>query len=185
MGVAVQLHPEPISEEEYFALPYTGKREELIDGALVVSPGPSSAHQRISSRLWNILDQAVPTGLESQEAINIRLSSGRVIIPDVVVHTCEGTEGLFVSAADVLMILEIVSPSTKQIDRLLKPGLAAQAGIPYFVLVEPDEPTVTVQELVDGQYRVLATASGKQQLSVTEPFRLEFRPAELLASRRG
>ncbi|MFG1920384.1 Uma2 family endonuclease [Cryptosporangium sp. NPDC048952] len=185
MGVAVELRSQPISEEEYFARPYTGQREELIDGALLVSPAPGVPHQRLSSRLWNFLDQRVPEDLEVQKAINVRLASGRVIIPDVVVHSSVGTEGVFVPAEEVVMIVEIVSPSTKQVDRLLKPGLAAQAGIQFYVLVEPDGPTVTVHELDNGSYRQVVTASGEKTLTVTEPFPVEFRPAELLAARRS
>lgn len=185
MGVPVELHPEPVSEEEYFARPYTGQREELIDGVLVVSPGPGMPHQRMSFRLATILDQAVPESLEVLEAINVRLGSGRIIIPDVVVHSSVGTDGVFVPAEEVLMIVEIVSPSTKQIDRLLKPGLAAQARIQYYVLVEPDGPTVTMYELDSGSYREVATATGDKRLTVTDPFPLDFRPAELLAARRG
>lgn len=83
------------------------------------------------------------------------------------------------------MMAEIFSPSTKQIDRLLKPGLAAEARIPYFWLVDPDGPTVTVHNLDNGSYREVASASGEKLLTVTEPFQVEFRPAELLASRRG
>ena len=185
MGVPAELHPEPISEEEYFARPYTGRREELIDGALMMSPGPSSPHQRISFRLATVLDKAVPEELEIQEAMNVRLASGRIIIPDVVVHTRVGTDDTFIPAADVLMIIEIVSPSTKLVDRWLKPHMAAEAGIPYFWLVEPEGPTVTVHELDNGSYREVATASGENRLTVTEPFPVEFRPAELLAARRA
>jgi len=185
MGVAVELHPEVFSEEEYLERPCTGQREELIDGALLMSPAAGRPHQRISFRLATIVDQAVPADLEMQEAINVRLAPGRIVIPDIAVVTSVGVDDLVTPAAEVVMLVEIVSTSTKQIDRVLKPHLAAEVGIPYYVLVDPDGPTVAVHELVDGSYREVATASGEKQLTVTEPFPLDFRPADLLASRRG
>ena len=185
MGPAAVDHPEPWSEEQYFALPYTGQRHELIDGVLMMSPAPNLRHQRISQRLWQILDLAIPVGHEVHGPINVRLAPDRVVIPDVAVLTNAGGDGLVVPAAEVLVMVEVVSPSTRRIDRVLKPSLAAEAGIPYYILVEPDDPTVIVHELVDDAYRAVTSASGAERLSVTDPFPMDFRPAELLASRRA
>jgi Uma2 family endonuclease len=184
MGVAASEHTEPFTEEQFFALPHTSQRHELVDGTIVMSPAPSRLHQRIAFRLATILDQAVPAGLEVQEAVNVRLASGRIVIPDVAVLTSVGGVDLVVPAAEVLLMVEIISPSTDQIDRLLKPGLAAQAGIPFFVLIQPQEPAVSVRKLDNGSYQEIAAASGDEYLALTDPFPVGFRPADLLATRR-
>jgi Uma2 family endonuclease len=185
MGVAATQHDGPFSEAEYLALPEdSSQRVELIDGTLMMSPAPTRVHQRISFRLATILDQAVPEGFEVQRAINIRLDRDRILIPDLVVLTQVGGDELVAAAAEVAVFIEIVSPSTKRVDRLLKPGLAAEVGIPHFWLVEPEGPVVTAYELDGSDYQQSVTATGDQHISLTEPFPVDFSPSELLAARR-
>ncbi|MBL8960399.1 MAG: Uma2 family endonuclease, partial [Gemmatimonadetes bacterium] len=50
--------PAPTTEwtlEMLHALPDDGKRYELVDGELLVSPSPSPAHQRVAAELHLIL----------------------------------------------------------------------------------------------------------------------------------
>ncbi|MFN3264746.1 MAG: Uma2 family endonuclease, partial [Aquificaceae bacterium] len=50
------------------------------------------------------------------------------------------------------MVVEIVSPSSRQMDEGLKFELYERGGVKYFVLVYPDEKTVKVFELMEGRY---------------------------------
>jgi len=185
MGVAATQHDGPFGEAEYLALPEdSSQRVELIDGTLMMSPSPTRVHQRISFRLATILDQVVPEGFEVQEAINVRLGRDRIVIPDLAVVTKVGGNEVVVAAPDVVVLVEILSPSTKRMDRLLKPGLAAEAKIPYLWIVEPEGPVVTAYELDGSDYQQSVTATGDQHISLTEPFPVDFSPSELLAARR-
>jgi Uma2 family endonuclease len=68
------------------------------------------------------------------QAVEIRLSTRRSFIPDVVVLNAEAarrTPGPFAPHEAVLAI-EIVSPTSQAMDRVTKPALYAKAGIPFF-----------------------------------------------------
>jgi len=77
--------------------------------------------------------------VEVLEGINVRLATGRILIPDLVV--VRGiSEGVVTDAADVALVAEIVSPSTGSQDRLLKPALYASAGIPCYLRIDQRSP---------------------------------------------
>jgi Uma2 family endonuclease len=65
-------------------------------------------------------------------------------------------------ASAVLLVAEIVSPRSRAIDRLTKPPLYAQAGIPSLWRVELEEgPSVFAYRLEDGHYVEVAWAEEK------------------------
>jgi len=93
-------HAQAWTEEEFLALPETvWPRLELLDGALLVSPAPRKSHQRVSRAFANAIDAAVLEGWEVLEGINVRLTTGRIFIPDLVVVREIG-EGVVTDAVD-------------------------------------------------------------------------------------
>lgn len=109
-------HPGPWTEEEFLDLGETANRIELLDGSLIMAPAPTGRHQSISYRLANrLVPAAEATGVEVLEAINLRLKSDRIVIPDLTV-LAEGTDidAVVFEAADALLVCEIVSPGARR-----------------------------------------------------------------------
>ena len=64
------------------------------------------------------------------------------------------------------LVVEILSPSTKQYDCLVKYKLYQQAGIQEYWIVDPDKKLVLVYTLVEGQYYVPEVYTARDSVPV-------------------
>jgi Uma2 family endonuclease len=170
-----------VTEEEYLSLGETPERVELFDGRIEVSPSPTPAHQRISRRIANALDgPALDRGFEVFEAINVRLLRERIAIPDLVVLDSLGYDQLVADAQRVQLVCEIISPTNAANDRVLKMRYYAEAGIPFYLLANP-EPGLTLQlfRLTAGRYVLEHEAGSGLTLRLIDPVEVELDPDEL------
>ncbi|MEV4638368.1 Uma2 family endonuclease [Actinoplanes sp. NPDC049548] len=164
------------------ALPEDGLRRELIDGVLLVSPAPSNIHQIIAARLMVALEASCPDDLEVTQGNEVRISTRRALIPDVLVTTdaAASRRGHFYAPQEVLLAVEIVSPTSQSMDRVMKPALYAKAGIPNYWLVETHG-GLTVQtyqlEYEDEVYQPSGTFT--DWLKIDQPWRIEIPLAKL------
>ncbi|GIE76254.1 hypothetical protein Aph02nite_22040 [Actinoplanes philippinensis] len=187
MSVALLEHPEPWSEEEFFGLGETSNRIELIDGSLWVSPAPGKRHQHLAFLLARgLYAPAEQAGLLVLQDVNLRLATGRIMQPDVVVADTDDI-GTTVEAAEAKLVIEVVSPSNAGTDRLLKPQLYAAAGIGWYLRVEQPEDSVELhlQRLAGDHYVPVTVAVPGQELASAEPFPFALEVASLLGRRRG
>jgi Uma2 family endonuclease len=174
-------HVLPWDEEDYLALGDTPDRVELFDGSLLVSPAPTFRHQAISRRLANILEPgAAAAGLEVYEAVNVRLKPGRVPIPDIVIVRPVDLDQLVVDVEYVHLVCEITSPSSAGTDRVLKMHHYAEAGIPWYLLVErTPELRLQLFRWEQGGYVRHAEGLPGAPLRIIEPIQVEIDPATL------
>jgi len=187
MSLAVlEQHPDPWSEDEYFALGETSSRIELVDGSLWVGPAPSKRHQHIAFLLtMGLYAAAERSGLLVLQDVNLRLANGRILQPDIVVADTDDI-GTTVEAAEAKLVVEVVSPSNAGTDRLLKPQLYAAAGIDWYLRVEQPQDSVELhlQRLTGDHYVPSAVAGPGQTLGSDEPFPFELEVASLLRRRQ-
>jgi Uma2 family endonuclease len=169
-------------------IPDDGHRYEIIDGSLYVSPSPSRPHQIAAGRIVRLLADAAPDHLEVVATVDVEMDRS-VLEPDVVVLPAELAyrTGGPLTPADVLLVVEVVSPSSRRMDRLVTPAVLAEAGVPAYWRVELEgvgTPSVTVYELAGVAYREVTTVAAGSVAVVATPFRVELRPAELAGPRR-
>jgi Uma2 family endonuclease len=117
VGMAVDLRRDDWTLADLARLPEDGYRYEIIDGELVVSPPPTNFHQRVATemiRRWQ------PTLGVLTHAAGVSVPAGRYrerfLVPDVLVVR-NGVSSPYYVPSDVLVAVEIVSPSSVTRDR--------------------------------------------------------------------
>ena len=184
---------QPWTVDELMRLPEGNWRYELVDGALVMTPAPKPAHQKIAGRLYRLIEDcaaAAAAPVDVYETLGIQLAKNTMVIPDIVVVRADAPSlrASLLRPRDVLLVVEVVSPSSTVRDRTEKPYLFAEAGIPSFWRVETapyrgrtrELPVVIAHQLVgDEQYKVTQSAGVGDRFLVDEPYPVEFDPAEL------
>ena len=173
-----------LTYKDYEALPADGRRYELHEGELSVTPAPSPRHQRILRNLSEVLWQHVKTsglGEVFFAPIDCLLSETTVVQPDLVF--LDTTRVGLVSDRGIegapTLVVEIVSPSTMLIDRSTKRQLYARHGVPSYWIVDPEARTVEVYVLSEGSYQLAARAAGLEAISPPPFPDLAFVPASL------
>ncbi|MBW3631437.1 MAG: Uma2 family endonuclease [Chloroflexi bacterium] len=136
------------------------ERLELIDGELFVTPSPTPLHQYVSGRLQYLFQQRVRElgfGLVFNAPLDVRLAKHTIVQPDLIIILPDRrpiVTGERVEGAPSLVV-EILSPSTRTVDRTTKRDVYALYGVPEYWLVDTEARTVTLcSDPHDGRYRV-------------------------------
>lgn len=165
------MHAGPWTLDDVLSLPEDSyQRVELVDGMLLVSPLGSYRHQQLVGRAYAVLLGACPVEFEATIELNVLLSSGRMVIPDFTVVRPREV-GVMFPVSDVVLVGEVFSPSTRLNDEGLKRGLYAEAGVPYYLMVDPAGQVVeaTLLELQGEEYVEIAR-SKNGVLTIEKPF---------------
>ena len=135
----VPSEPGPYRRADYAALP-DDPRCELIHGRFYVSPSPRRIHQFLVTQFWQCLHTvAVERGGQALVApMDVHLADHTVAQPDVL-YVSPARRGIlqeWIEGAPDLVV-EVLSPSTARMDRLLKLHRYAEAGVLEYWLVDP------------------------------------------------
>jgi len=131
----------PWTRAQVRSLPEDGKRYELIDDELVVTPTPRLEHQRVVRALNRILDAhclAHRLGDVFELPADLEVEPGQLTIPDLFVLPLGTAFRSWEEAPRPLLVIEALSPSTARYDRGLKRRFYQRAGVPEYWIVDVD-----------------------------------------------
>ena len=159
---------------DYAAIPGDGRRYELHEGELSVTPAPSPGHQETVGNLFALLREHVRQaglGKVFVSPVDCILGDTTVVQPDLVYLETDrlpavsrrGIEG------PPTLVVEVLSPGTVRIDRTVKLQLYARHGVPHYWIVDADARRVEAYSLSGDAYR-LSTALDGPRPAVLPPF---------------
>ena len=138
-----------LTYEDFCLLPEDGKRREIIEGELFVTPSPQTPHQRVVTRLishlWYFVDKH-KLGEAFTAPFDVVFSEFDVVEPDI----------LFISSANASvltgknvqgapdLVVEVLSETTARVDRSIKLKLYGKFGVQEYWIVDPQGPSAEV-----------------------------------------
>lgn len=154
------------------------KRYELIEGELYMVPSPNFYHQSISINISQALKKFVKEnnlGIVLYAPFDVVLSETDVLQPDILFLSRDRmsliTNKNLKGAPD--LVVEILSSSTMERDRLVKKRLYMEHGVKEFWIVDPDKKRVEVLVLKEGGFETIGIYFMDDEL--TSPLLKEFR----------
>lgn len=144
------------SVEDLARTPNDGKRYELRDGELIVSPAPTTKHQRASWKMSGLLMQAEEAGYGQGFSAPVDVVFGRhkATQPDLLFIRQNRlqiiTRAAIQGAPD--LVVEIISPGSRDDDLGWKKTLYAREGVPFYWVVDTEDRAVLPFTLRDGGY---------------------------------
>jgi len=153
----------------YAALPEDGKRYEIVDGVLYMSPSPGYAHQDaifwFSSYLGPRIRMA-GLGRVCLAPLDVELAPDTVVQPDVMVvlnaRLDRITSSRIKGAPD--LVVEVLSPATEKYDRNEKRAAYERAGVTEYWLADPVARTIEVLFLEGAAYQLAGIFAGQDSL---------------------
>jgi Uma2 family endonuclease len=168
-------NPRKLTYQDYLRFPSDGRRHEIIDGVHYVTPPPVLVHQRIAASLFLALGNFVrrrQLGEAYFAPVAVLLSPHDVVEPDL----------LFISTArlDIQtrtnvqgapnLVIEILSPSTRRRDEVLKRARYERFGADEYWLVDPLSQSVRILRRSGGDvFEMLDVLTAADGQIVTTP----------------
>lgn len=166
--------------EDLYTLPDDGNRYEILDGAVVMTPPPTIAHQSASAELHAILRAATRGRTLKVLAAPVawRIGPGQVPEPDLVVAPPEAFTPRALEAPP-LLVVEILSPRGRGRDLFEKRRIYAEGQAAWYWIVDPGVPSLGVLRLAATEYEEVAHVLGSDAYETRDPFPVRIVPAEL------
>ena len=175
----------PLTYEDLRSFPDDGRRYELIDGTLVVTPAPGAPHQVVVAALCRILFAARPKGTAVLPApLDFVPNPTTVLQPDVVVIDAKEVDAKEVDEPRLtrtpFLVVEVLSPSSRSQDLGSKLLAYAKAGVPAYWVIDPEPPVELRAFHLEGtEYQAVARVVGDEGFEAMVPFPVTIVPSAL------
>ena len=169
MSASIQK-PRKLNYDDYAKIPQDGMRHEIIDGVHFVNAAPSTVHQHVSKRLQYQLYTKIELaglGVLFNAPVDVQFSEFDVVQPDLVIVLNENVRKITPTKIKVApnLVVEILSPSTTELDHTLKKELYERFGVQEYWIVDPFEQSLAQWVLTAGKY-LLAPAADPIMLAI-------------------
>ena len=160
-----------------------GYRVEISEGAIRMNALPLAGHSKIVAFINRVLVGCAPPGTAVFPLAGVlAVSVEKLYIPDLVVAAVDAlAEDSMLDPTDVLIAVEVTSPSNARVDREEKPAAYAQAGVSRYLLVDRvgRNPTATLYaDPVDGEYQHVVKIPFGESLHLPAPFDVDLDTAQ-------
>jgi Uma2 family endonuclease len=151
---------------------------EIIEGIpYAMAPAPGLYHQSLNLAIASQLKEKLENCkfCKAYIPIDYKINEDTVVQPDALV-VCEPYEiGAYLTKTPEI-VFEILSPSTRIKDLNVKYSIYETQGVKYYVIVDPEDKTVTVYSLDSGKYKkILKTGHESFDFQVEGcPFSFDF-----------
>jgi Uma2 family endonuclease len=153
--MTIHSAPPKLTYADLLRLPEDRFRHELIDGVHYMSPAPVLKHQLVVVNLGRILSTFVREhrlGRIFVAPVDVVFSEHDVVEPDLLYVSSENagrlTERYVAGAPD--LAVEVLSPSSRGMDRIKKRRLYETRGVPEYWIVDPISETLEVYRTSPG-----------------------------------
>jgi Uma2 family endonuclease len=181
MGMPQHATPTRWTAEMVRALPDDGNRYEVVDGELLVTPAPAELHQRAVSLLHielGLYARAQGFGEALPSPADLELDPEGMVQPDVFVQGFVNgrPSRAWNTGAALLLVLEVLSPSTARSDRTTKRRPFQRAGIPEYWIVDLDARVIERWRPGEERPEVLGDAITWLPAGASAPLTIELPP---------
>lgn len=145
---------EPMSYEDFAELADGGQRAEWVDGEVLYMAPVKREHGFIAGRVIFVLLRQL-TGVEAGPEVGVDLPRPSVRAPDVLLAPqldMPGAGPWLKGSPEILLVVEILSRSTRTEDLMRKPAEYAAAGIQRYWIIDPGARIIDAFRLVDGEW---------------------------------
>jgi Uma2 family endonuclease len=146
---------------DYCILPQDYNRHEIIEGDHIVTPSPTSRHQRVLGNLFSILNFHVrprKLGTVIAAPMDVLLADTSVVQPDLLFIRKEREE--IITEPNIQgppdLVVEVLSVSTAAIDRGLKMRLYVKYGVPRYWILDARRLSLEMYEIIEGDCELIS-----------------------------